>query len=277
MKLIWTLVLLLASANVSAERSPGPGSGYADLADNIINYEYFDFGGFHVHVREQKMIWRGFVGYFKDIVSLVEPNMSKIAPDLYFVSWPTVGDNGDNVVWNFNDMTVFAHLGGGQAFKMIHGVIHCRNTQTCVAPPEEAMPPQLRRQKLAENVQALGFESPQVALAPTRDMSPADVLGMNELNGKSLSYATPEGTVTLEFTGQQIRVTSPLAEKETHNIHATRVAQDIYFVSWGGEFGGNHIVFNALTMQVFDHITTDGTRAESIYNATCLGAIGSCF
>ncbi len=273
-----TVCLLLSAvllAAVAAEASEA-GSGYADLEGNVINYEYVDFGGFHVRIADEQMVWRGFVGYFEDIVSRVEPRFSKVADDIYFVSWPTVGEAGDNVVWNLETMQVFAHLGSGEAFMMIHGDIHCRNTADCQAPAAEPMPPPVRAQKLAENVRALGFASPMVALKPTGAMGPADLAGMKELHGQSLSYETPEGLISLEFADEQILVSDAQAEGTPHSIHATRIAEGVYFVSWGGLFGGNHIVFNAERMTVYDHIGVDGTRAESIYAVSCFGPAGDC-
>ena len=199
-----------------------------------------------------------------------------MAENLFFVSWPTVGENGDNVIWNFDDMTVFAHLGGGNAFRMIHGVIHCRNTDACVVPPNGPMPPAQRRQKLMENVRQRGFESPQDALGPTGEMGPASVIGTDDLSGKTLVYGTPVGPMALRFEGPEILVSRQGSASETHKLHATRVAEGVYFISWGGPFGGNHLVLNAGTMQVYDHIQDDGSRVETIHRASCFGERGTC-
>lgn len=267
---------LIISTNILAKESIGLGSGYTDLENTIINYEYNDFGGFYLRIGDEKITWQGFVGYFKGITSVVEPQLSKITDGIYFASWPTRPGHGDNVIWNFNDKTVFAHLGGGNAFKLIHGTIYCRNTPACKSPPQQGMSRNELVKRLVENVTALGFRSPVEALAPSRDMGLADIEGMNTLKGKTLVYNTPQGKVQVDFDGQKLYVKETENEKQSYASHATLVAKDIYFVSWGGAHGGSHIIFNANTMKVFDHIQNDGKRMETIYTASCFLAKGKC-
>lgn len=50
----------------------------------------------------------------------------------------------------------------------------------------------------------------------------------------------------------------------------------IYTYEDFGDFGGNHIVINQQTMNVFDHISPIGVRAESIYGLSCFDLIESC-
>ena len=53
----------------------------------------------------------------------VKITSQRVADNVYFVSWPTRPGSGDNVVFDLEQMTVNAHLGGGAAFKLINGVV----------------------------------------------------------------------------------------------------------------------------------------------------------
>lgn len=276
MKPALTVLLLIFAAATTAQPVQLAGGGYADLDGDVINYEYSDFGGFHVLLSDNKITWHGYPGFFKDIVSRVEPQVSRVADNVYFASWATVRENGDNVVWNFEDMRVYAHLGGGRAFKMIHGVIHCHNGGDCKAPARTVMQPQQRMQQLMTNVQSLGFANPGEAMAPTGEMGPHDQAGMRALTGKLVVYMTPEGLTKLEFQDTKTLVSIDHGPAETHSTHATLVADGVYFVSWGGRFGGNHVVFNANTMQLYDQIQSDGSRVESIHAVSCFAEAGQC-
>ena len=84
----------------------------------------------------------------------------EVADNIYFMSWPTQGEGGDNVVVNFDAMTVNAHLGGGDRFRLIHGIVHCRNSSDCVAPEGDVMSPDEVMQTLMANAQRTGLAGP---------------------------------------------------------------------------------------------------------------------
>ncbi len=117
------------------------GSGYEDLEGTLINYAYGGFSGFQFAVLDNKIRWRGVDRYFLGIVREVTPQISKVADNVYFSSWSTGGNGGDDVVHNFNTMEVNAHLNPDESspetLEMIHGVIHCWNTPDCVFPEGE--------------------------------------------------------------------------------------------------------------------------------------------
>ena len=100
-----TLLLGYASAQQpgsgAMEPIPPSGSGYKDLEGDIINYEYEGFGSFRLHIFDNTIKWRGVGGNFNDIVNRVVPQISRVAENIYFMSWATGGQGGDNVMVNF--------------------------------------------------------------------------------------------------------------------------------------------------------------------------------
>lgn len=152
-KLLAVVAMLLPCPAVSQESGP-PGSGYAGMDGDVINYEYYDFGGFQLFMSEHRLKWRGAGGLFDGVVAEVNPQVSRVADDATIV-----------------------------------GVGACETS---------------------------------------------------------------------------------------HATHATQIAEDVFFISWGGAHGGNHIVFNAATMKVYDQIMPDGTRREAIYDANCFDMPAMC-
>ena len=273
--------MLLLGTAISQQSGPG-GSGFADLNGDVINYEYYDFGGFRLHMSERGLKWRGVGGEFDGVTALVTPQVSKVADGIYFMSWPTMGEGGDNVVVNFDAMTVNAHLGGGNRFRLITGVIHCHNSSDCPAPEGDPMRPDQVMQTLMTNRQRAGRGGPPGgpggpgAPPPAGPLSAADQAARDALRGMVLRYESDEGTINVEVADDATLVSVDGADAASHATHATQIAGDIFFVSWGGPHGGNHIVFNTKTMQVFDQIMSDGTRKEAIYDASCFDSREQC-
>ena len=277
-KLFAVMAMLLLSPAVSQE-SDIPGAGYAGMDGDVINYEYYDFGGFQLLMSDHRLKWRGAGGLFDGVVALVSPQVSEVADNIYFMSWPTQGEGGDNVVVNFDAMTVNAHLGGGDRFRLIHGVVHCRNTSDCIAPAGDVMSPDEVMQTLMANAQRTGLAGPPGppgAPLEAGPLSPADLAAREALRGKVLRYEADSGTTSIEVADDATLVSVDGADESSHVTHATQIADGIFFISWGGAHGGNHIVFNAATMKVYDQIMPDGTRIEAIYDASCFDLPAMC-
>lgn len=242
------------------------GSGSADLQGMVINYEYEGFGGFYLKIQDNTVKWQGFVGAFKDIVRVMYPIISKVAEGIYFLSWETHPHNGDNVVYNFNDMSVYAHLGGeGDVFSVISGKIYSVNSPECIEPEGESMDIDKVMELLTINSERAGKTLEQ-ALAGK--VGPADESGKEQLSGKTLKYQTDEGEVSLSFDKNVTRVCVRNAPVKEYLTQATLIDEGIYFISWAGEHSGNHIVFNSHTMKIYKQIMSDGSRQEAIYEVT---------
>ena len=275
--------MLLPYPSVSQEADP-PGSGYAGMDGDVINYEYYDFGGFHLLMSDHGLKWRGAGGLFDGVVALVSPQVSRVAENIYYMSWPTQGEGGDNVVVNFDAMTVNAHLGGGDRFRLIHGVVHCRNSSDCIAPEGDVMSPEEVMQTLMANAQRTRQAGPSggppgspPGAPPEADpLSPAALAAREALRGKMLRYETDSGTTSVEVADNATIVSVDGADETSHATHATQIADGVFLISWGGAHGGNHIVFNAATMKVYDQIMPDGTRGEAIYDANCFDLPAMC-
>lgn len=278
-KLFAVVAMLLTYPAVSQESDP-PGSGYAGMDGDVINYEYYDFGGFQLFMSDHRLKWRGAGGLFDGVVAQVSPQVSEVAENIYFMSWPTQGEGGDNVVVNFDAMTVNAHLGGGDRYRLIHGVVHCRNSSNCIAPEGDVMNPDEVMQTLRANAQRTGQAGPPGGPpggpAEAGPLSPADLAAREALRGKVLRYGTDSGITSVEVADDATIVSEDGADETSHATHATQIADGVFFISWGGAHGGNHIVFNAATMKVYDQIMPDGTREEAIYDASCFDMSAAC-
>jgi len=254
------------SVEASSADNVARSSGYADLEGAVINYEYHGFGGFYVKIFGETMRWRGFKGIGLDIVNEVNPVTSKVADGVYFISWPTGPDEGDNVVYNLNTMEVFAHLGGGAQFAPISGPIHCWQSPECNEPSGALTDGPTTMAQMAANAENAGVSMEEVMAGQA---GPADAAGEAALSGKTLVLKTSEGRLSVSINGDQ--TTAQLADRPatTHTTYATRIANGIYFVSWDNGRAGNHLVVNTLSLKAYDHILADHSRAEAIYDLVC--------
>ena len=283
------LLLLSACSTEKPESGPGAalvgateavaplGSGWDDIDGSVVNYEYAGFGGFYLHFQDNKVAWQGYVGAFKGVTREVTPQVSKVADDIYFISWRTANGGGDNVVLDFADGTVYAHIGGDSDFELISGVIHCRDTPGCNRPAGESMQRMQVMQILTRNAREAGFDNLMEGMAARKgngSRSPADEQGQAELTGKTLVYEAPEGTIRVSINGDETTSSLGSGELRTSATYATRIADGIWFISWDGRPAGNHVVFNSHNMRIYDQIRADGARKEVIYEASCFSDQG---
>ena len=266
----------------TAEDTPEPfsASGYASVAGSVVNYTYNNFGGFYLSVADHTLRWEGFHGYFYGLVNANAPQISRVAPDIFLYSWRTRGNGSDNVVHNYRTMRVTAHLqpddGGGEAIQMIHGVIHCRNTPDCVAPSTEPTPRPDFGPRMMRNIQEFGLPAmfdPEVNNVPRAS---ADITAREELAGHVIVYGTPEGEYRIEVAGETTRVSIDGRPSEQFQTYASKLADDLFFISWMGGVGGSHVVVNRKTRKVYDHILPSGERRESIFELSCFDLKNNC-
>ena len=277
--ILGTAALLAACGEEPVRTAADIGSGWEDLDGSIVNYEYPDFSGFYLHFRNGALQWKGFAGLFKGVVAEVDLVASKVNDRVYFMSWPTPNGGGDNVIMNFDTMKVHAHLGPGDGFQLFSGTIYCRDTPDCNAPEGEPMGMINTMRLLAGNARELGYSSPMdanEAIMEKRDgrFQEPDMQGMAELTGKPFAYQTPEGLVRVSIAGEETSVSVAGAEPVISPTYATAISNSIYYVSWHGEHGGNHVVLDSGTMKVYDQIMPDGTRKEGVFDAICFASEG---
>lgn len=256
------------------------GSGFAELEGSVINYSYEDFGGFSLAWANNKVRWDAMHGYYTGLQAETVPQVSKVADNIYFSSWG-VGNGGDNVVHNFNTMKVYAHLNSRHLWipmDTIYGEVHCKDTPDCVRPVENMtqLDAPTREKLILEN-------SAKNQLPPRRQrslyitqLSKADVAARAELAGLTIKYQTPFGETIIEVDGVETRLSENQQDVLVYPTTATKIAEDIYFISWAGTSGGNHVIFNRQTMKAFDHILPSGERVESIYDLSCFDSASSC-
>lgn len=256
------------------------GSGYPDLEGSVINYSYNDWSGFQFAIYDNKVKWHGFEGYFLGVTREVVPQISRVGNDIYFSSWQTSGNGGDNVVHNFNTMEVNAHLHPDQSapetMEMITGVVHCRDTPDCIFPseaitPDEQVFPIIRKNMTEQELPPLG----NVELNNTLRHE-ADRMAREDLAGMAIVLDTPDGTTRIEVDGAQTHIRENDGAAQSHLTYATKISDEIYFISWLGAPGGNHVVINREWMKAFDHISPTGERAEMVYDVSCFDAAEDC-
>ena len=273
-------LLLSAITSVHAEEKVFSGSGYAAAEGAVVNYTYNNFGGFYLTVENHTIRWEGFHGYFHGLSSANSPQISEVAPDVFLFSWRTRGNGSDNVVLNYNTMRVSAHLqpndGAGEAIQMIHGVVHCKSTPECIRPREELTPKDQFGPSMANTIKEFGLPPLHDAAVNNVARAAADIAARSELKGSIIAYDTPEGRYEVKVDGNQTRVKIGNGEPATYQTYASKVADDLYFISWMGGVGGSHIVVNKATRTVYDHILPSGERRESIFKLICFGSPEDC-
>lgn len=253
------------------------GSGYDNLAGQTMSYRYEDFGAFRLLFEDGKMTWQGTEGYFAGIVFQVEPQVSKVADGIYFLSWST-GNGGDNVVVNLNTMAVNAHLQGNEGPLLpISGPITCAPSEVCPAPEGDPWTHDRIGPQIQQNAQSEGLPSMNSLGDAGRAISPQDRAARDELAGKAIVYLTEEGLVRVVVDGDETVVVRGDAAGQRYLTHATKIADGVYFISWGMDYAGNHIVFDTNNYRVFDHLESDNvTRREQIFQITCFDEIVAC-
>lgn len=258
------IISSLAASNTS-------GSGYRDLEGKFIEYEYVDFGSFGLAIYENQIKWRGYGGYFDGIVSQVSPQISKVSDNIYFLSWVFGDSGGDNVVVNFEDKKVFAHLRSGNAsednpsdFEMIHGTVSCGPSIHCKFP--EGEPVSMLRMVMNLTANTKKFDLPTI-FETKRPLVQAHLDARNELSLFAIQYETDEGLVTIQVDGDKTRVSINGGVEKEYQTNVSKIGDGVYFISWLGNTSfGEHIVFNKNTMQVFDHMTHKMVRTEEVYS-----------
>ncbi len=173
------------------------GSGYRDLEGLTLAYNYVGFGSFELAFYDNRLKWRGFGdGFFDKIVSQVNPTVSKVAENVYFLSWNTPGGT-DNVVVNFDLGTVHAHLWSGTGsvddysdFDQIHGEILCAPSKDCAFP--EGAPTGMFGKLYRFILNSWKYDLPSLTeFQPPLVSSHAD--GLAELTGRTLRYVGDAG------------------------------------------------------------------------------------
>ncbi|ANQ51775.2 hypothetical protein MY04_4439 [Flammeovirga sp. MY04] len=256
--------------NAVAEKNVS-GSGYRDLEGKFIEYEYVDFGKFGLAIYDNKIKWRGYGGYFDGIVSMVEPQITKVSDYIYFLSW-VFGDNGgDNVVVNFKSKKVFAHLRSGNAndespsdFEMIHGTVLCGPSTSCKYP--EGDPISMLHMVTKLNLNTMKFDLPTI-FETKKPLIQANKDARNDLLNYTIQYQNDIGTVHIQVLDEITKVSINGGEPKEYQTNVTKIDEDIYFISWlGNKQFGKHIVLNKKTNKVFDHMASKMNHVEQIYD-----------
>ena len=240
-----------------AEDARLSGPGYPDLEGKVFHYTYLDFAGFRVLIERNRLKFQGVSGEFEGITQLQTPQISAVGEDVYFMSWAVLGDMGDNVVVNLAEMKVFAHLGAGRDYRQIEGEIHCFGT------PDECAPPEGRLQSVLESVIRVTLGNAG-AESGDGDSNPEPSAAARELEGQQLTYRFPDGApITLHVVDQTALVDEGRGPEPRGGVF-TKPAESLYFISWDGEHGGEHILADVRTMEVHDHIHPDGQRRARV-------------
>lgn len=249
------------------------GSGYEDLRGSVINYGYDNFEDFNIMFYNNRGTWHGQKGYFAGNIREIIPQISKVADGIYFASWAAgpQGKGGDNVVFNTHTMRVNAHVFDAHGESMImplRGSIYKINGDA-VFPRGELTADADAFVNVQRNIKEKNL--PPQPYSKELSTFEEDIVARKELEGKTISYASPRGTLSITFQEKTMLISEKGQEKEF--LHgATKIAEDIYFISWedveevDGEKKNIHanIMVNCINKKVFSHIQPDGTRKEEI-------------
>ncbi len=96
---------------------------------------------------------------------------------------------------------------------------------------------------------------------------PEDILARQELTGKTIAFTSAHGSINITFDASQMHFQRGTTTT-TFMTTATKIADDIYFISWESDNFRGHIVCNLSTMQGFQHLLPSGERKEEICKAT---------
>ena len=116
-------VLLAGAMAISAwgqapqERDPRQAEldARAEMVGKVLDYEYVDSAGLRVLIHEDGISWEGVSGPLSGMRSRSSGlRLSKIDEGIYFATWVTQTGGEDSIVFNLNDMTVFAHVFDGR-------------------------------------------------------------------------------------------------------------------------------------------------------------------
>lgn len=143
-------ILMLAAVIAStalAQPSREPRQAQLDaekeLIGKVLNYKYADAADLRVLIHADGISWQGVAGPLKGMRGRSSGlRLSKIAEGVYFATWVTQSDGEDSIVWNLNDMTVFAHVFNPRRNSVfqLDGVIKCYGDENkCVAPDTTPM------------------------------------------------------------------------------------------------------------------------------------------
>jgi len=261
-----------------ADSASANGSGYAGLEGTVINYAYDDFSGFDLIWEDGDIRWEGSEGaYYDGVVRQRPAQVSRVADGIYFSSWPGTGGGGDNVVHDFNTMQVSAHLGTRDfGVILIAGDIHCWDRPDCVIPSTELTSDKDTQPAIEANTRRFNLPSRADLRRPDRPLLPRDVAAREELAGKTIVFEQSTGMTRIAVDGDVTHVFDNGVQAEPQQTYATRIADGIYFLSWAGPAGGNHMLFNTITRKVYDHLQPDLIRGEQIYDISCFDAFAAC-
>ncbi|MDE0129124.1 MAG: nuclear transport factor 2 family protein [Gammaproteobacteria bacterium] len=153
------LIAGLLSATVWAQPTLEPRQTQLEaekaLAGKVFNYQYSNGAELRVQFHADSMSWEGVAGPLKDMRGTNGGlRLSRIAENIYFGTWLTDEGGEDSVVYNLDDMTVFAHVLGGQQNTVfqIDGTIGCFGSESeCDAPNTLPMSRDERRAIWARN------------------------------------------------------------------------------------------------------------------------------
>ncbi len=134
-------------ATVWPQPSREPGQAQLDaereLIGKVLNYRYNDAADLRVVIRADGIFWQGTSGPLQDMRGGGSGlRLSKIAEGIYFGTWANEAGGEDSIVWNFNDMRVFAHVLDDRRNTVfqLEGVIKCYGDENqCAAPDTRPM------------------------------------------------------------------------------------------------------------------------------------------
>jgi len=137
-----SLIYLFNSMQAKVEKASHANNILAmtELEGKVFHWTYPAVNGsqsgvFHALIKDRRLFFECVEGTMKGISASVNPQFSKIAVGIYFLSWQTPMGGEDSIVANFNTKEIHAHVKATDRFWGMKGTITCNGlTEECAAP-----------------------------------------------------------------------------------------------------------------------------------------------
>jgi len=144
-----SMIFLFNSMQAKVEKARGSNNILAikELEGKVFHWTYPPVNGdssgvFHVLIKDKRLFFESIQGSTKGISASVNPQFSKIAAGIYFLSWQTSMGGEDSIVLNFNTKEIHAHIKAAGRFWGMKGTISCNGLV------EECKPPNIKNLKI---------------------------------------------------------------------------------------------------------------------------------
>lgn len=108
-----------------------------ELQDQVFHWRYDVGWDFRVEIASDAIHWEGLEEPFEGWTVSVEPHITQIREDIYFMTWEVPYVGFDSLVLDLENGRVYAHSKGNSKFANISGEIYCDGRVEACEPPRK--------------------------------------------------------------------------------------------------------------------------------------------